>query len=159
MAKLEIGIFGHRSDAALAIQDLQTHGIRAKQISIFTKQKTIVEQISKDTGIGKAQTGLGNEGLFGTAKGLAAGLNLLPDSAVAAGPAARKLAGGELGEEPDADGLQISLMGIGIPGADAEAYARHADQEHIIVVVVLEEEDSRQVGEILARHYVIGLDT
>ncbi|MNC51472.1 hypothetical protein D3C75_1007650 [compost metagenome] len=77
---------------------------------------------------------------------------MLHDTAVAAGPAARKLAGADL----DMDGLAVSLIGIGIPQEDAKVYARHADQEHIIVIVALEEEHRQQeISNLLEQHHAI----
>lgn len=154
MTMLVIGIFGHRSDALLAIEDLQEIGIKAKQISAVTKQKNTLEIISQDTDIGKTEVGEGNAGLFGTARSLGVGLEMLPDTAVAAGPAAKKLAGADL----DIDGLTVSLISIGIPEEDAEEYAKHADLEHIIVIVTIEEEGQRgQISAIFEKHEVIPL--
>jgi hypothetical protein len=156
MPTLVMGIFGHRSDAVLAIRELQDNGIRTKYISAVTKQKNTLKIISHDTGIGAAQSGEGNEGLFGTARGIGVGLDLLADSAVAAGPAAHKLAGADI----ESDGLAVSLIGIGIPPEDAQRYARHADLEHIIVIVFLSEADQRErVDSIFAKHHVLPLNT
>ncbi|MEK4047897.1 hypothetical protein NSU18_30240 [Paenibacillus sp. FSL H8-0048] len=154
MPTLILGIFGHRSDAVLAIGELKENGIKAKHISAVTKQKNTLEIISQDAGIGDVETGQGNKGLFGTARGLGVGLDMVADSAVAAGPAARKLAGADL----ETDGLAVSLIGMGIPQEDAQAYAKHADLEHIIVIVLLPEEELREkVQAIFAKHEVIPL--
>lgn len=155
MPTLVLGIFGHRSDAALAVNELKENGIPAKRISAVTKQKNTLEIITHDTGIGKTESGAGNEGLFGTARALGVGLDMIGDSAVAAGPAARKLAGADI----ESDSLAVSLIGMGIPQEDAEAYARHADLEHIIVIVLLKDEDSREeVEKVLARHDALPLN-
>lgn len=154
MPTLILGIFGHRSDAVLAIGELKENGIKAKHISAVTKQKNTLEIISQDAGIGDVETGQGNKGLFGTARGLGVGLDMVADSAVAAGPAARKLAGADL----ETDGLAASLIGMGIPQEDAQAYAKHADLEHIIVIVLLPEEELREkVQAIFAKHEVMPL--
>ncbi|WNS44263.1 hypothetical protein [Paenibacillus sp. MMS20-IR301] len=154
MPTLVVGIFGHRSDAILAIGELKEYGIKAKEISAVTKQKNTLEIISHDAGIGAVKTGEGNEGLFGTARGLGVGLNMLDDTAVAAGPAAGKLAGADI----ESDSLTVSLIGIGIPQEDAEAYAAHADLEHIIVIVLLREEKQReQVQSIFEKHQAVPL--
>ncbi|MEK3792402.1 hypothetical protein MKX42_11815 [Paenibacillus sp. FSL R7-0204] len=154
MPTLILGIFGHRSDAVLAIEELKEIGIKAKHISAVTKQKNTLEIISKDAAIGDVETGRGNNGLFGTARGLGVGLDMVGDSAVAAGPAARKLAGADL----ETDGLAVSLIGMGIPHEDAEAYAKHADLEHIIVIVLLPEAELREkVQAIFTKHEVIPL--
>lgn len=154
MTMLVVGIFGHRSDASLAIEAVQETGIKSKQISAVTKQKTTLQIVSQDTGIGKTEAGEGNGGLFGTARSLGVGLEMLPDTAVAAGPAARKLAGGDL----DIDGLKVSLMSLGIPGDDAEQYAKHADMEHIIVIVEIEEEKQRgKISAVFEQHQAIPL--
>ncbi|OKP75524.1 hypothetical protein A3842_19735 [Paenibacillus sp. P3E] len=155
VTKLVLGIFEHRSDVILAIEDVCAHGIKPKQVSAVTKQKNTLEIISHDTGIGRTEAGEGNGGLFGTAKGLGIGLDMLPDTAVAAGPAAHKLAGADL----DRDGLDVSLIGIGIPMEDVKLYARHADKEHIIVIVALKEEQSQQeVSSLFGLHHAIPLD-
>ncbi|WP_042197314.1 general stress protein [Paenibacillus camerounensis] len=151
MTTLVIGIFGHRSDAVLAIEALKDSGIKKKQISAVTKQKSTLELISKDTGIGKIESGAGNAGLFGTAREVGVGLNMINDTAVAAGPAARKLAGADL----EADGLTVSLIGIGIPEADAAKYAEHAEMERIIVIVEVEEDQNKQVSTIMGQHDAI----
>ncbi|AIQ70063.1 general stress protein [Paenibacillus graminis] len=154
MTILVMGIFGHPGDASLAIEAAKEQGIKPKQISVVTKQKNTLNVISHDTGIGRTESGEGNEGLFGTAKALGVGLEMLPDTAVAAGPAARKLAGAEL----DGDGLAVSLISIGIPQEDAEVYARHAAKEHIIVIVTLEEEQNQQaVSTLFEQHHAIPL--
>lgn len=156
MPTLVLGVFGHRSDAILAIEDLKQGGITAKDISAVTKQKNTMEIISHDTGIGSTESGLGNEGLFGTARGLGVGLDMLSDSAVAAGPAARKLAGADT----ETDELAVSLIGIGIPQEDAVAYARHADLEHIIVIVYIrDEEQSLRVRSIFDKHQAMPLQS
>ncbi|WP_379161742.1 general stress protein [Paenibacillus sp. sgz5001063] len=156
MTKLVLGIFEHQSDAILAIEDVCAHGIKSKQVSAVTKQKNTLEIISHDTGIGRTEAGEGNGGLFGTAVELGVGLDLVNDSAVAAGPAARKLAGADL----DGDGLDISLISIGIPMEDARLYAKHADKEHVIVIVALEEEQSQQeVSSLFEQHHSIPLNT
>ncbi|AIQ53909.1 general stress protein [Paenibacillus sp. FSL R7-0331] len=151
MTTLVIGIFGHRSDAVLAIEALKDSGIKKKQISAVTKQKSTLELISKDTGIGKVESGAGNAGLFGTAREVGVGLNMINDTAVAAGPAARKLAGADL----ETDGLTVSLIGIGIPETDAAKYAEHAEMERIIVIVEVEEDQNKQVSTIMGQHDAI----
>ncbi|MEK5238731.1 hypothetical protein NST99_23845 [Paenibacillus sp. FSL L8-0470] len=154
MTMLVVGIFGHRSDAILAIEAVLELGVKAKQISVVTKEKNTLEVISHDTGIGKPEAGEGNAGLFGTARGLGVGLDMLSDTAVAAGPAAKKLAGADL----DIDGLAVSLISIGIPKDDAEAYAKHADLEHIIVIVTLKDEEPRwKINAIFEKHQAIPL--
>lgn len=155
MTKLVVGIFGHRSDASLAIEALKESGIKAKDISAVTKQKTTLDIITKDTGIGKTEAGEGNGGLFGTARGLGVGLDMLTDSAVAAGPAARKLAGADL----DTDGLAVSLIGIGIPQEDADKYTRHTDLERIIIIVEAAMEQQQQIEALYAEHQAIPLDS
>lgn len=156
MTRMVVGIFGHRSDASLAIEALKEIGIHKKQISAVTKQKNTLKNVSENTGIGNAETGAGNEGLFGTARGLGVGLDMIADSAVAAGPAAGKLAGAGL----EGDGLIVSLISSGIPEEDAQKYARHADMEHIIVMVTLEEEeDPTKVNTIFEQHDAIPLES
>lgn len=159
MTVLILGIFGHRSDATLAIKALQEREINHKKISVLAKEKNIVEQISKDTGISKPEVGIGNGGLFGTAKEIAVGLNMLPDTAVAAGPAAHKLAGASLDEDTGLDGLTVSLMGLGIPQEDAEGYARHVNSEHIIVILALEHEKIQLVSSLFNKHHAIPLES
>ncbi|WP_150265936.1 general stress protein [Paenibacillus tepidiphilus] len=157
MAKLIVGIFGHHSDAALAIAALLESGFKKKRISAVTKQKSALERISRDTGIGPAKLGAGNGGLFGTAREIGVGLDMIPDTAVAAGSAATKLAGADL----DIDGLAVSLIGSGIPEEDALKYARHADLEHIIVFVELEDEsgpeEQEKANTIFAGHHALPL--
>jgi hypothetical protein len=156
--KLVVGIFGHPSDAVFAIRALKQSGIMANSLSVVAKQKAVMDRIHKDAGIGEIEVGAGNMGLFGTIKGIAAALDLLPDRAVAAGPAARKLAGAEL-SEAEGDGLSISLMGIGIPKEDAEQYARHADKEHVMVMVVLDNDNpgSDRVDAVFSRYHALPL--
>lgn len=156
MPTLVVGIFGHRSDAILAIGELKRSGIRTKDISAVTKQKNTLAVISHDAGIGSVEAGEGNEGLFGTARGLGVGLDMLSDTAVAAGPAARKLAGADI----ETDSLAVSLISIGIPQKDAVAYARYADREHIIVIVYIREEEQRQlISSIFDKHQVLPLES
>jgi len=160
VTRLMIGIFGHAADATLAIEGLKESGIKAKHISVVTKQKNVVDQISHDTGIGKTDAGLGNSGIFGTARGLGIGLDMLPDTAVAAGPAARKLAGAELdSEDSKADGMAVSFIGLGIPKEAAEAYASHADKEHIVVIVMLKDAGEERVNALFSEHHAISLES
>ncbi|AIQ48416.1 hypothetical protein R70723_22735 [Paenibacillus sp. FSL R7-0273] len=153
MTALVIGIFGHRSDAVLAIEALKDSGIKTKHISAMTKQKKTLELISHDTGIGKPESGAGNSGLFGTAREVGVGLDMINDTAVAAGPAAPKLAGADL----EGDGLTVSLIGIGIPEAEAAKYAEHAEMERIIVIVKSGEDQNTQVSKIMEQHNAIPL--
>ncbi|WP_310550209.1 hypothetical protein [Paenibacillus glufosinatiresistens] len=160
MTKLIIGIFGHRSDASLAIEELGEQGVKSARISMIAREKQEADIISQDTGLRKPQEGPGSEGLFGTARNLAIGLDLLPDTAVASGAAA-KAAGAEFGDDPGEDGLVVSLMSMGIPAEDAELYERHVDLKRILVLVLLQgeeaESDEKGVREILDRHEAIPL--
>lgn len=154
MTELVVGVFGHRSDAILAIESLHRHGVKAGRISVVTRQKNDVKAISRDTGIGKPQSGIGNGGLFGTAREIGVGLNMIDDTAVAAGPAAQKLAGADM----ETDGLVVSLMSVGIPRADAERYARHAELEHIVVIVQADADDRGPIIELLEAHHTLPAD-
>lgn len=159
MTTLIMGIFGHITDASLAIEGLKDLGIKAKSISVVTKQKNAVDQISRNTGIGRTEVGIGNTGIFGTARALSIGLGMHPDTSVAAGPAAHKLAGAELNEDNlEAEGLAVSLMGLGIPEEDAVGYAKHAALENIVVIVLLGEEDrSQKILTLFNDHHAIPL--
>ena len=160
MATLVFGVFGHATDAALAIEDLKELGIKAKNISVVTKQRLTVEQITHTAGIGKADVGIGNTGIFGTARGIGTGLGLIPEMAVAAGPAAHKLAGAVLNEEEiEGEGLAVGLMGLGIPQEDAAIYAKHAALENIVVIVLLGEESSSKVNEVFSKHDAIPIES
>ncbi|BCG60147.1 general stress protein [Paenibacillus sp. URB8-2] len=158
MTILVVGIFGHKTDASLAIQDLRDSGIKTKKISVVAKEKSVVSELSRNTGVAKPQEGLGSIGLFGTAKGIAIGLNMLPDTAVAAGPAARRLAGAEFGDDPGEDGIVVGLIGIGIPKEDAEAYEKHVDLGHVIVIAALEQAESGRVSKLFESHQAIPLN-
>jgi hypothetical protein len=159
MTQLVLGIFEHHADASLAIEDLKDSGIKAKNISVVTKQKHDVDLISQNAGIGKVKLGDGNSGLFGTARAVSVGLDMIPDTAVAAGPAASMLGGAELEESHSDVGLARQLMEIGIPKEDAEGYARHAERENIIVIVLMEEENSQQVSTLFNKHHAIPLES
>ncbi|WP_052088398.1 hypothetical protein [Paenibacillus wynnii] len=161
MTVLIVGIFGHATDVSLAIEDLKDLGIKLKKISVVTKQKKIVDQISHDTGIGKSDVGIGNDGVFGTARGIGTGLGMLPETAVAAGPAAHKLAGAELDESIiQGEGLAVGLMGLGIPKEDAVGYAKHAALENIILIVALENKElSQQISSLFNKHHAIPLQS
>ena len=160
MITLMIGIFGHPTDASLVIEDLKGLGIKAKNISVVTKQKNTLSQICHDTGIGKAEVGMGNSGVFGTARGIGTGLGLLPDTSVAAGPAAHKLAGAELDTaNVQGEGLAVSLMGLGIPEEDAIGFAKHAALENIIVIVPVEGRKSDEISVLFGKHHAIGLES
>lgn len=162
MTTLVVGIFGHKTDASMAIQDLRGSGIRTKRISVLAKEKSTVSELSHGTGIAKPKEGPGSIGLFGTVKGIAIGLNMLPDTAVAAGPAAPRLAGAEFGNDPGEDGITVGLIGIGIPKEDAEAYEKHVDLGHVIVIVALEPEENGTASELdklFESHHAIPLDS
>lgn len=157
MTRLIMGIYEHVTDASLAIVDLKAGGIKEKDISVVTKHEKVVDRICQDTGIGKSDSGVGLGGLFGLGRRIGVGLDLLPDTAVAAGPAARKLAGAELDKDSLEDGLVVSLIGIGIPEQDAKGYARHANQEKIIVIVAIQNKEEKEIITILNSHNVIPL--
>lgn len=157
MTYLVVGIFGHRSDASLAIHDLEESGIRTKRISVLAKEKNVVDDISRYDRLGKSREGLASTGLFGTAKNIAIGLDMMPDTAVAAGPAAPKLAGAEFGEDPGEDGVILGLIGLGIPKEDAELYEKHVELGHVIVIAALEEAETAKVSRLFERRQPVPL--
>ncbi|MNV61658.1 hypothetical protein D3C71_1541740 [compost metagenome] len=158
MTHLVVGIFGHKSDASRTVQELKQHGIKAGRISVIAKDRSAVAEISRNGGLSKPREALGGRGLFGTAKDIAIGLNMLPETVVAVGPAAAKLSGAEFGDDPAEDGLITGLVGIGIPEEDADACAKHVEKDRIILIAEVDREEADQVTGLFERHQPVPLE-
>ncbi|MBY9081423.1 hypothetical protein KIH86_11990 [Paenibacillus sp. HN-1] len=159
MTYLIIGIFSHKSDASLTVRELKHRGIGAGRISVIARDKGVVDEISRSQGLSKPREATGGRGLFGTARGLAIALNLLPETSVAAGPAAAKLGGAEFGDDPAEDGIITGLVGIGIPRVDADAYAKHVEKDRIIVIAEVDREEAEEVTGLFERHQPVPLES
>lgn len=145
MTKLVIGLFDRRSEASLTLARLRDKGIKSGQMSVVAKRVKELAEIGRDFGLGEPKAGIGDNGLFGTAKGLAIGLGLRPERAAVLGKAAPRLAGAALGEEDGEDGMAVGLIGIGLPREDALSYSQAVAGGKLLVIVETESDRAEEV--------------
>lgn len=158
MAKLMAGLFGHESDASLAVEALKEAGVDTKRIAVVSKHKLAVNEIARENELGEAEEGLASEGLFGTAKALAAALDLEPERVSAAGGGAARLAGAWIGGAKGEDGVSVTLIGMGIPEEDAKRYAEQVEHGRILVLAELKEREQSGAEAAFAQHGALPLE-
>lgn len=155
MKQMILSVYRTRQDAALAINQLKEKGFDTKDVSVLGKNKKELSIISHDTGLKKPEAGIGNSGLFGEIKDMITSIELRSEIVWVIGPAAKKLAGAEIGTE--ADGLVVGLIGLGIPEEDAQKYEDCLMDDHIIIMMVCERRDSRGIRAILEEHHAVAI--
>lgn len=155
MKQLIMSVYRTRQDAALAIYQLLEKGYEKKDISVLGKNKKELSIISRDTGLKKPESGIGNTGLFGEIKDLITSMELQSEILWVIGPAASKLAGAEIGTKTD--GLVVGLIGLGIPEEDAQKYECCLMDDHIIIMMVCERRDGRGIRAILEEHHAVAI--
>ena len=140
MAKHTVGYYDTEQEAIAAIEDLKRQGYRSEDISLISKNKTDIDNVSTETGAdvaGGAAAGLAAGGALGGIGGILLGLGALAipgvGPIVAAGPIATGLtglaAGGSIG------GLAGAFVGMGISAEEAERYDEEFKAGKILVIV------------------------
>lgn len=164
--RMVLGVFPDRDDADEAVNDLESAGFNAKDISILMKDTRGDQQVVTTTGTGDnvasgAATGATTGGVIGGIAGLLVGIGaialpgfggLLIGGPLAAalgltGAAATTISGAATGIL--AGGLIGALMGLGIPEEDARVYEDRIKQGGILVSVPTTTERENEVRAIL----------
>ncbi len=148
MAKLLMAITKSRQDAALVIEDLKQAGVKKGHISVVSKTEEKLGKISQDTGLPKPKRGDGNHALFHPLIEVAAILEEEPANVAVIGPAAKLLAGAEIGK--GSDDFIVGLVGVGIPEKDAKEVERVLLEGAFVVFIECEDEQAEKLGEVIA---------
>ncbi|WP_068616669.1 general stress protein [Paenibacillus tuaregi] len=156
MAKLLIGIFSTTQDASIVIDELYKTGYSDKEVSVLSRKLKQMNKISESTGIGKPMTGNAGNSVFGMLKNMVANIEDDPKEVVAAGPAARKMAGTEIGK--GTDDFIVPLMSAGVPKEDAQQYEAHLLKGHVLVMVECEPHEADRVANIFKAHHVVEIE-
>ncbi|MHA0856072.1 general stress protein [Paenibacillus sp. CMAA1364] len=140
MEKKIVGVFETEVEASRAIENLKSQGIRTEDISVITKNREDLKNITEDTGTKApegAAAGAATGGVLGGVTGLLAGLGLLAIPGIgpilAAGPIAATLTGLAVGA--GTGGLVGGLVGLGIPEDEAAEYDNYVNDGKILVLV------------------------
>ncbi|WP_410511405.1 general stress protein [Paenibacillus sp. BR2-3] len=140
MTKKIVGIFDTEHEATRAIEGLQRKGFRNEDISVITRDRDELRNISDETGTMAPEgvaTGAATGGVVGGIAGLLAGIGALAIPGIgpilAAGPIAATLTGAAVGA--GAGGLVGGLVGLGIPEDEAQEYESYVDKGKILVLV------------------------
>ncbi|WNS45506.1 general stress protein [Paenibacillus sp. MMS20-IR301] len=135
-----VGVFDTEQEATRAIEDLQRQGFSNDDISVITRDRDDLKNISADTGTMAPEgvaTGAATGGVVGGITGLLAGIGALAIPGIgpilAAGPIVATLTGAALGA--GAGGLVGGLIGLGIPEDEARDYEGYVDSGKILVLV------------------------
>jgi uncharacterized membrane protein len=140
VTKKIVGIFDTEHEATRAIEGLQNRGFRNEEISVITRDRDELRNISDETGTMAPEgvaTGAATGGVVGGIAGLLAGIGALAIPGIgpilAAGPIAATLTGAAVGA--GAGGLVGGLVGLGIPEDEAHEYEGYVDKGKILVLV------------------------
>lgn len=135
-----VGVFDTEQEATRAIEGLQRQGVSNDEISVITRDRDEMKNISEDTGTMAPEgvaTGAATGGVVGGITGLLAGIGALAIPGIgpilAAGPIVATLTGAAVGA--GAGGLVGGLIGLGIPEDEAKEYEGHVDNGKILVLV------------------------
>ncbi|WP_410771779.1 hypothetical protein [Fontibacillus sp. BL9] len=148
MAKLLTGIMNTRQDAALVIEDLKEAGVKKGEISVISKTEEALGIISRDTGLPKPERGDGNHALFHPLIEVAAILEEQPANVAVIGPAAKSLAGAEIGK--GSDDFVVGLIGAGIPEEDARRIEESLLAEKFVVFVECGDQQVQDLENIIS---------
>lgn len=148
MAKLLIAITKSRQDAALVIEDLKQAGVKKGSISVVARTEQELGIISQDTGLSEPKRGDGNHALFHPLIEVAAILEEEPANVAVIGPAAKLLAGAEIGK--GSDDFVVGLVGVGIPEKDAKEIERVLVEGNFVIFIESEEDEAGKLGQIIA---------
>ncbi|MDQ0195005.1 general stress protein [Paenibacillus wynnii] len=140
MNKKIVGIFDSEHEATRAIEGLQNQGFTNQEISVITRDRDELRNISDETGTMAPEgvaTGAATGGVLGGVTGLLAGIGALAIPGIgpilAAGPIVATLTGAAIGA--GAGGLVGGLIGLGIPEDEAKEYERYVESGKILVLV------------------------
>jgi hypothetical protein len=152
--KTLVALYTDLGRARRAVTDLQEAGFAPARVSLVgAKAAGRVDEPGSFVGEG-AGAGATLGALLGGGAGLLAGLGVLAlpglGTVLAAGPLMALLAGAGVGVT--AGGLAGGLIGLGIPRAEAEAYARSVQRGGAVVVLDLPADDEERATAILERH-------
>ncbi|MEK3736052.1 MULTISPECIES: general stress protein [Paenibacillus] len=140
MTKKIVGIFDTEQEATRAIEGLHNQGFSNDEISVITRDRDELRNISEDTGTKAPEgvaTGAATGGVVGGVAGLLAGIGALAIPGIgpilAAGPIVATLTGAAVGA--GAGGLVGGLIGLGIPEDEAKEYGGYVESGKILVLV------------------------
>ncbi|MFC4714481.1 general stress protein [Planococcus dechangensis] len=135
-----VGAYDTEMEAVEVIEDLQHQGYRSEDISVISKDKKDVEQVTQETGTQAgegAAAGAATGGALGGLGGVLAGLGALAipgiGPIVAAGPIAAGLTGAVAGA--GVGGIAGALIGIGVPEDEARDYETQFKEGRILVLL------------------------
>ncbi|RCX20492.1 hypothetical protein DFP94_103223 [Fontibacillus phaseoli] len=148
MAKLLTAILKTRHDAAMVIEDLIQAGVKKGELSVVSKTEEALGIISRDAGLSKPERGDGNHALFHPLIEIAAILEEQPANVAAVGPAAKSLAGAEIGM--GSDDFIVGLIGAGIPEKDARLIEESLLAEKFVVFVECEDDQVQALANIIS---------
>jgi uncharacterized membrane protein len=140
VTKKIVGIFDTEQEATRAIEGLHNQGFSNDEISVITRDRDELRNISEDTGTKAPEgvaTGAATGGVVGGVAGLLAGIGALAIPGIgpilAAGPIVATLTGAAVGA--GAGGLVGGLIGLGIPEDEAKEYEGYVESGKILVLV------------------------
>jgi hypothetical protein len=140
MEKKVVGVYNNIEDVIRSIHALKDQGYTSEEISLITKDKKELEQISEetDTKMEKAAvTGAATGGFLGAITGLLAGFGAFAipgiGPIVAAGPIIATLGGATAGA--GVGRLVGALVGMGIAEHDANEYVDDIKKGNILLLV------------------------
>jgi len=140
VTKKIVGIFDNEQEATRAIEGLQSQGFSNDEISVITRDRDELRNISEDTGTKAPEgvaTGVATGGVLGGFAGLLASVGALAIPGIgpilAAGPIVATLTGVAVGA--GAGGLVGGLIGLGIPEDEAKEYEGYVENGKILVLV------------------------
>ncbi|MGK7378045.1 general stress protein [Planococcus sp. 1R117A] len=135
-----VGSYHSENEAISAIEDLKRKGYRSEDISVLSKDKKEIENVTGETGTHAgegAATGAVTGGALGGLGGVLAGIGALAipgiGPIVAAGPIVAGLTGAAAGA--GVGGLTGALIGLGIPEDEAQEYETQFNEGRILVLV------------------------
>lgn len=145
MSKTVVGLFESAGAARMVVDGLIAAGCRREDISLVAKDdRTTQAGIAALGGLGRVLAGLGALAIPGLGAIVAAG----PITAGLAGAAGGAVAGGLVG----------GLVGLGIPEAEAEAYAEGVRRGNTLVVVKTADVAVGSATKVVNRHHPMRLD-
>jgi uncharacterized membrane protein len=163
MAKTIVASYDSFDEAQRVARELLDEGFEASDLSVVASNVDgafMIDERVKVTDASGTATGAMAGGVLGGAAGLAASLMGLAipglGPVIAAGPIAATLS--VAGAGVIAGGLIGSLTDLGVPQADAEAYAEAVRRGGAIVTVRAADEATAHVVEIMRAHGAIDID-
>jgi hypothetical protein len=148
--KTVVGLFDSFAEAQSVVQELESNGFPAGDISLVAQKDVLAESEGDGTATGTgAAIGAGLGLLAGLAAVTVPGIGIV----AAVGPI---IATGILGAV--AGGLVGSLADAGVPADDAQAYAEGVRRGGTLVTVAARNEDAPRAIQIMDRHNPVNLN-